>query len=519
MLRRTLLAALALAVPFVSAAHADEDAARLYTDNCAACHGGDRLGAIGPALVPDNLGRMKAAEAVQVITKGRSQTQMPAFGDKLSAEQISALASYVLGPLPAMPEWGMDQIKSTHVVYVDPTTLPDKPVHHSDPTNLFTVVEAGDHHVTILDGDNFTPIARFQSRFALHGGAKYSPDGRFVYLASRDGWVAKYDLYSLQLVAEIRAGINTRNIAVSDDGKWVAVGNGLPHSLVILDASDLYPVKDIAVADTKGVSSRVSAVYTAPPRHSFIVALKDVKEIWEVPYGDKRDMICKGFVHSYEQGMIEGLCEKGAFPVRTIQTEDVLDDFFFDPGYQNVMAAARDGQPGEVVSLVVGHKIANLDLSGMPHLGSGIVFQKDGHWMMATPHLKEGKVSVIDMTTWQTVKVIDTLGPGFFMRGHENSPYAWVDNSFSPAKDKVQIIDLRTLEIVKTLQPAPGKTTAHVEFTKDGRYALLSVMEMDGALIVYDAKTFEEVKRIPMVKPNGKYNVFNKISYSSGTSH
>jgi len=139
--------------------------------------------------------------------------------------------------------------------------------------------------------------------------------------------------------------------------------------------------------------------------------------------------------------------------------------------------------------------------------------------MMATPHLKEGKVSIIDMTTWKTVKVIDTLGPGFFLRGHENSRYVWVDNSFSPAKDKVQVIDLQTLEIVKTLQPAPGKTTAHVEFTKDGRYALLSVMEMDGAIIVYDSATLEEVKRIPMVKPNGKYNVGNKVGYSAGTSH
>jgi len=42
---------------------------------------------------------------------------------------------------------------------------------------------------------------------------------------------------------------------------------------------------------------------------------------------------------------------------------------------------------------------------------------------------------------------------------------------------------------------------------------------MDGALIVYDADTFEEVKRVSMRKPVGKYNVYNKISRSSGTSH
>jgi hypothetical protein len=63
------------------------------------------------------------------------------------------------------------------------------------------------------------------------------------------------------------------------------------------------------------------------------------------------------------------------------------------------------------------------------------------------------------------------------------------------------------------------KTLAHVEFTRDGRYALASLWEMDGALIVHDAQTLKEVKRIPMRKPVGKYNVFNKVTRSEGTSH
>ena len=40
-----------------------------------------------------------------------------------------------------------------------------------------------------------------------------------------------------------------------------------------------------------------------------------------------------------------------------------------------------------------------------------------------------------------------------------------------------------------------------------------------GALIVYDAETLKEVKRLPMKKPVGKYNVWNKITKSEGTSH
>jgi hypothetical protein len=86
-------------------------------------------------------------------------------------------------------------------------------------------------------------------------------------------------------------------------------------------------------------------------------------------------------------------------------------------------------------------------------------------------------------------------------------------------KDTLQVIDKRTLKVVKSLTPAPGRTAAHVEFDREGRHALASVWERDGALVVYDAATLVEVKRIPMNKPVGKYNVWNKITRSAGTSH
>jgi len=505
-----MLAALLAAAP----ALADE---RLYIEHCAACHGADRLGAIGPALLPENLGRLKKAEAVRVIAEGRAATRMEGFSAVLSPEQIAALAEYVFSPPAAVPPWGMAEIKASHIIHAEPAKL-ERPASVADPLNLFTVVETGDHHVTLLDGDRMEPVARFPSRFALHGGAKYSPDGRFVYFASRDGWISKVDMWTGQLLAEIRAGINTRNVAASDDGRFLMVGNVLPNTLVALDARDLSPMQVIPVV-AEGKSSRVSAVYTAPPRHSFVVALRDLKEIWEIPYADDAGPVFNGFVHSREKGQEEGVSPEGRFQALRIYVPDYLDDFFFDPGYERVMGASRDAGKGMVVDLDIKRKMADLDLGGMPHLGSGIVFHKDGKPMMATPHLKEATVSIIDMTTWQTVKRITTLGPGFFMRGHERSPYAWTDVSLGKDKDAIQIIDTRTLEIVKTLRPRPGRTAAHVEFSRDGKYALVSIMEDKGELIVYDAQTFEEVKALPMRRPSGKYNVYNKINYSSGTSH
>ncbi|MFN0315645.1 MAG: cytochrome D1 domain-containing protein [Burkholderiales bacterium] len=329
--------------------------------------------------------------------------------------------------------------------------------------------------------------------------------------------MSKYDLWNLTMVAEVRAGINTRNAAVSSDGKYVAVGNYLPRTLVILDAGDLSVVALVPVLDKNGKSSRVSAVYDAAPRKSFVVALKDIPELWEVSYDPRAEPVYEGLVHDYQ--FKEGIATPGQFHPRRTILDQVLDDFFFDKSCAFVIGAAREGGRGQVVNLDVRRKIADVELPGLPHLGSGIVWEWQGQTVMATPNLKQGVVSVIEMKQWKTIKQIETLGAGFFLRSHENTPYAWVDAFNSAHKDTLQVIDKTSLEVVKTLRPEPGKTLAHVEFTRDGRYALASLWEMEGALIVYDARTLEEVKRIPMRKPVGKYNVFNKITRSSGTSH
>jgi len=511
-----LLLSISIYMPLFTQAN-ESAIADLYQLHCTECHGSDRLGGTGPALLPENLTRVRNKEATEIIQSGRPATQMPGFKDILSTENIQSLVELIYTPLNEVPTWDSDLINASHVIHFSAAQLGNTPVFDADPLNLFLVVETGDHHVSVLDGDRLEAIHRFKSRHALHGGPKFTSDGRFVFFASRDGWISKFDMYNLKTVAEIRAGINTRNLAVSSDSRYVIVGNYLPNTLIILNASDLSLLKIIQVESLGGQSSRVSAVYDARPRESFIVALKDLTEVWEIPYGKNAQPVYPGLVHDFRYK--EAIPLEGPFPVRRIQLDDYLDDFFFDKKYDNVIGAARNSKNCQVVNLSAGRKIANIEVSGMPHLGSGIIWDYQGRKVMASPNLKDGEVSIIDMKTWGIVKRIKTLGPGFFIRSHENSEYAWVDVFFDPKKDVMHVINKSTLEIEKTLKPVPGKTSAHIEFTRDGKYALLSIMETDGSLIVYDAKSLEEVKRIPMNKPSGKYNVYNKITLSTGTSH
>ena len=512
--------AFAAAASLASAGEPDSaGASRVYAERCASCHGAGRLGGTGPALIPETLTRMHGPAITKVIAEGRAATQMPGFAEAIPAAEIAALASYLKTPLDKIPAWTADDIAASRTMSQDYAPA-SAPVFKADPLNLFVVVETGDHHVSVLDGDTFERLDRFATPFAVHGGPKFTPDGRYVFIMSRDGWVQKYDLWSLKEAGRVRAGLNSRNIAISKDGRWLAVANYLPHTLTILSTADLTVARIFDVADKSGTPSRVSAVYQAPTRDSFVLALKDVAEIWEIATDPNAAPVFEGYVHSHEQGMVEALASsKGLFARRRIVVSQPLDDFFFDPGYNNLVGAARDGGKGVVVNLIVGREVAELPLPGMPHLGSGISWMRDGRRVMATPHLKEGQLSIIGVDDWSIVTTIKTDGPGFFLRSHETTPYVWADVFFGPNKDRMHIIDKQSLTIVKTLRPVPGSTAAHVEFDRHGRYALVSIWADDGALIVYDAKTLEEVRRIPMRKPSGKYNVWNKITFSEGTSH
>ena len=499
-------------------------AAALYGQHCASCHGAQRTGGMGPALLPESLARLRRPEALKVIQEGRAATQMAGFAGALAPADIAALTEWIYQPVNPAPAWSDDDVRASRVETAGAKDLPARPAWKADPMNLFVVVEGGDHHVSLVDGDRFEVIHRFASRYALHGGPKFTPDGRFVFFGSRDGWITKYDLWNLTVVAEVRAGLNMRNVAVSGDGRWVMAANYLPRTVVLFDA-DLNFVKryDATTLDGKE-ASRVSAVYDAAPRKSFVVALKDIPEVWEISYDPKAPPIYDGLVHDYKMG--EAIAKPGYHGVRRTPLDEPLDDFFFDQDYRHVLGSTRpksgaaDGAPtAQVVNLDVRRKIAELPIAGMPHLGSGITFAWNGTTVLASPNLKDGAIDVIDMKTWKTVKTIPTPGPGFFMRSHETTRYAWADSMMSPtAKDTLTLIDKATLTPMATLRE-PGRTLAHTEFTKDGRYALVSVWETDGAIIVFDAQTLKEVKRLPMSKPVGKYNVWNKITRSEGTSH
>lgn len=115
---KTVLISSLLALPLVVSAQ-QQSAEALYLEHCQSCHGVDRLGAMGPALFPENLSRLRKNKATKVIQNGRVATQMPSFSEKLTLEQTQQLVEYIYTKPKTELKWSMADIKASNIQHFD----------------------------------------------------------------------------------------------------------------------------------------------------------------------------------------------------------------------------------------------------------------------------------------------------------------------------------------------------------------------------------------------------------------
>ncbi len=94
-MKSAILAALAVALALPAAAQ-EADAAALYKQRCAMCHGASgQPSATGKKMGAQDLAasHLSASDAAAIIANGKGK--MPEYKSKLSAAQIDSLAKYV----------------------------------------------------------------------------------------------------------------------------------------------------------------------------------------------------------------------------------------------------------------------------------------------------------------------------------------------------------------------------------------------------------------------------------------
>jgi len=274
----------------------------------------------------------------------------------------------------------------------------------------------------------------------------------------------------------------------------------------------------LKVVSTRGVNvdgeyveeSRVAAIYTTPNETTWLVAVKELGQMWQVDYSD-----------------IDNL------RIDVINSAKFLHDGFFDPTGRYFQIAANASNKMVVVDSKERKLEAMIDMGAKPHPGPGANWIDPNCGPVAgTTHLGVGNVTVGGNDpeghpdqAWKTCYVVETDGPGLFIRTHPESDYVWADQTLHPDPDvqqSIQVISKETGEIVKTIRitEQEGHVAVHFEFNADGTEVWVSnwnratSKEPNGQIVVFDAKTLEEITRIDgLYAPTGKFNVYNRSNH------
>ncbi len=502
-----------------------EKSKTIYFQRCAGCHGVLRKGATGKNLEPENTmkkGTKRLARIIQLGTEGG----MNNFDDVMTKEEIETMAKYIQLEPPIPPEMPMALMMERRKVFVETKDYPTKPLHGRNWQNFFLVIERDVGKVAVIDGDKHEIVAHIETGYAVHvlksnehSKLAHAKDvGRFWYTMGRDGKLTKIDLWQTpdkMRVAEVQIAYDARDVAVSADGKYVVGGGYWPPHFVIVEAATMKPVR---VVSTRGVNvdgeyvneSRVAAIYNTPNANSWLVSAKELGQMWQVDYSDVKNL-----------------------KITQMETSKFLHDGFFDPTGRYFQIAANASNQMVVVDSETQKLEAIIDTDKMPHPGPGANWDDPQCGPVGgTTHLGVGKVTAWGNDpkghkdqAWKICYEVETDGPGVFIRTHPKSDYVWADQTKHPepeVQQSVQVIDKKTRKIVKTIRltEKTGYAAVHIEFNNDGSEVWVSVWnrkdskEPNGEIVVFDAKTLKEKKRIKgLYAPTGKFNVYNRINH------
>jgi len=351
--------------------------------------------------------------------------------------------------------------------------------------DLGVVIERATGSVLIVDTTIRSRLAKISGLGDLsHASVVFSRDQRYAYIFGRDGGLTKLDLLRGKVVKRIMQAGNSIGGAISQDGRLVAVSNYIPGGVKVFDAGTLELLADIPAEFGNNQRSKVIGLVDAPGKR-FVFSLFDAGEIWVADMHTPSSPKIIKFKDIGRQPYDALISTDGRYYIAGLFGEDGLarlDLWNLDAGVQRILPNYGKGKEKRPV-----YK--------MPHLEG---------WAMAgdyvfLPAIGQYAVLVVDSRTWQPVKSIPVHGQPVFVMARPDGRHVWVNFAF-PYNDTLQVIDVMTMDIIKTLKP--GKAVLHMEFTPRGEEVWVSVRDKN-QIKVYDTETFAEVTTLPAKKPSG----------------
>jgi len=351
--------------------------------------------------------------------------------------------------------------------------------------DLGLVVERAVGGVLVVDNTTHKRLATVKGLGDLsHASVVYSRDARYAFVFGRDGGLTKVDLLRGRMVKRIIQAGNSIGGAISQDGRLVAVSNYVPGGVRIFSADTLEPVSEIPALYGNGKRSKVVGLVDAPGQR-FVFTLFDAGEIWVADLHTPSKPVVRKFHNIGKQPYDALITPDGRFYVAGLFGEDgmaKLDLWNLDAGLKRILDHYGRGEK-------------RLPVYKMPHL-EGWAIADDYAFV---PAVGRHEVLVVDRRSWRQVGKIPVHGQPVFVMARPDGRQVWV-NFAHPLNDTVQVIDVVTQKIVKTLKP--GKAVLHMEFTPKGEEVWISARDSDRVL-VYNTETFAQETSLPADKPSG----------------
>lgn len=351
--------------------------------------------------------------------------------------------------------------------------------------DLGVIIEREPAAIQIINTTSKSSISRITDLGDLsHASVVFSRDARYAFIFGRDGGLTKIDLLQDRIAKRIIQAGNSIGGAISQDGTLIAVSNYTPGGVKIFTTETLELVADIPALYGDNQLSKVVGLVDAPGQ-KFIFSLFDAEEIW---IADLKDPA---------QAKIQKFKAVGKQPYDALLSPDgryYIAGLFGDRG----LALLDLWSPEQGVKRILpdyAKQDEKLPVYKMPHLEGWAVAGN----LMFIPAIGQHEVLVIDQSTWQLIKRIPVIGQPVFVMARPDGRQVWVNYAF-PDNAHLQIIDVKTLSLIKSLNP--GKAVLHMEFTPRGENIWVSARD-DNRVVIYDTNSFKEITRIPANKPSG----------------
>jgi len=351
--------------------------------------------------------------------------------------------------------------------------------------DLGVVIERAAGSVQVVSNSSNTMLARVGGLGDLsHASLVYSRDARYVYVFGRDGGISKVDILAGKLVARVLQAGNSIGGAISSDGRIVAAQNYSPGGVKLFDADTLALLADIPALDDKGQPSKVVGLADLPGNR-FAFSLFEAGEIWVLDAATPRAPQVTKY-RNVGRNPYDGLASSdGRYYIAGLYGDDglaLLDNWQPQAGVRRILPGygqGRDKQP----------------VYKMPHLRGWSI--AGGYAFLPAIGLHE--VLVADNRSWQEAARVPVYGQPVFVMAEPSGRRVWVNFAF-PHNDTVQVIDVPTMQVIRTLKP--GRAILHMEFTARGDAVWLSSRD-DDKLVVIDTATFQTRRELPAANPSG----------------